>query len=106
MLFRIHRIKKHAGESFRSAAHTGGIASVKPKDYEQAGEVEASGVYAAWAKMRAVDQPLQTGDILENTAGTLYLAKYIGFEKANWWVPEAKTSDGQSEENQSVTSGQ
>jgi hypothetical protein len=106
MLFRIHRIKKHAGDSFRSAAHIRGVATVKPKDYEQVGEVDASGIYAAWAKMRTVDQPLQTGDILEDPAGTLYIAKYIGFEKANWWTPETKVAEEQSEESQSATSGQ
>jgi hypothetical protein len=106
MLFRIHRIEKHARESFRSAAHTGGTASVKAKDYEQAAEVDASGVYAAWAKMRTVDHPLQTGDILEDPAGTLYLAKYIGFEKANWWIPETRIAEGDSAENRSVNSGQ
>ena len=90
MLFRIHCIKGAARENFRWAAHTSGVATVKPKDYEPAGEVDAPTTYAAWAYLREKNRPLNTGDILENEAGELQIVKYIGFEKAQWWVPEPK----------------
>lgn len=93
MLYRIHRMKEAARESFRWAAHTGGLAIVKPKDYEVAGDVEGPTVYGAWSTLRQGGTPLQTGDILEDDAGKLWVAKYIGFESAQWWTAEAKTTD-------------
>lgn len=90
MVFRIHRMKDAPRENFRWAAHTGGTAIAKPKDYELEGQVEAASPYAAWQALRQRDQPLKTGDILEDEAGALLIAKYIGFEKAQWWAPEPK----------------
>ena len=90
MLFRIHRMKETAREAFRWAAHTSGLAIAKPKDYEAAGDVEAASAYDAWKQLRDGDRPLNTGDILEDESGTLLIAKYIGFERAQWWVPEPK----------------
>jgi len=52
--------------------------------------------------------PLRTGDLLEEITadgvpGALHIAKYVGLEKAGWFVPEAKieiqpisTNDAQS----------
>lgn len=90
MLFRIHRMKEAAREHFRWSAHTSGSAIAKPKDYEPAGQTEAASVYAAWTTLRTSDRPLETGDMLEDESGALYIAKYIGFEAAQWWVPEPK----------------
>ncbi len=90
MIFCIHRMKDAPRENFRWAAHTGGVAIAKPKDYERAGEIDSPSPYAAWTSLRESDHPLETGDILEDDSGTLLIAKYIGFEKAQWWVPEQK----------------
>jgi hypothetical protein len=90
MLYRIHRMKDPARDSFRWAAHTGGSAVVKPKDYEPGGEIEAPSPYAAWTALRNTERPLETGDVLEDEAGALRIAKYIGFETAQWWVPELR----------------
>lgn len=92
MLFRIHRMKEAARESFRWAAHTGGLAIVKPKDYEVAGDVESANAYGAWSALRQSATPFETGDMLEDEAGQLWVAKYIGFEKAQWWVAEVKAA--------------
>jgi hypothetical protein len=90
MLFRIHRMKEAARESFRWAPHTGGLAIVKPKDYDLAGDTEGATVYGVWSALRQGGEPLRTGDILEDEAGKLWVAKYIGFENAQWWVAEVK----------------
>lgn len=90
MIFRIHRMKDAPRENFRWAAHTGGVAVVKPKDYDADGEVEGATPYAAWQLLKESDRPLRAGDVLEDVSGTLQIAKYIGFEKAQWWVPEPK----------------
>lgn len=90
MRYRIHRMKEPAREAFRSAAHTSAPAVAKLKDYELSGEIEAENAYAAWSALRETAHPLQTGDILEDEAGALHIAKFIGFEPAQWWVPEPK----------------
>jgi hypothetical protein len=102
--YRIHRIKDTPRESFRWAAHMGGLAVVKPKDYEVAGEVEAPTSYAAWGRLLSDGRPLRPGDLLEvipegqpeqdhASSGELKIAKYIGFEPAKWYVPEPKPED-------------
>src|SRR5690349_1829753 len=90
MVFRIHRMKDAPRESFRWAPHTGGVAIIKPKDYDAAGEVEGATAYAVWQLLKQSERPLRAGDVLEDTSGTLQIAKYIGFEKAQWWVPDPK----------------
>lgn len=95
MLYRIHRIKETPHEHFRWAAHTGGLAIVKQKDYEVKGEVEAASPYAGWKALSAQGDALRTGDLLEEispdgVSGTLHIAKYVGFDIATWFVAEPK----------------
>jgi len=87
-LFRIHRMKDSPRQQFRWAPHVSGSATVKPKDYEPAGEVEALNEYDAWQQLRASDQPLAVGDLLETESGQLRICKYVGFEPAQWLLPE------------------
>jgi|SRR5580704_1882336 hypothetical protein len=86
--YRIHRMKPNARESFRWAAHTGGTATVKEKDYEPGAELDAPGCYAAWKALAGGSDPLAPGDLLEDPSGKLLILKYIGFEPASWLVPE------------------
>jgi hypothetical protein len=93
--FRIHRIKEAPKENFRWAAHTGGLAIVKPKDYDLGEEVDAATPYAAWKLLASEGRPLRPGDLLETVhcespSRDLQIAKYIGFEPAQWYVPEPK----------------
>lgn len=89
--YRIHRMKETQRQQFRWAPHTSGITMVKPKDYEQAGTVEAPSPYAAWIALRETEHPLQVGDVLETEEGSLCIYKYVGFEEARWVLPEVKT---------------
>ena len=82
--YRIHRLKENQRQQFRWAPHTSGAASVKPRDYQEDGSVEAPSAYAAWALLRDSDQALQVGDLLESEDGKLYICKYVGFEEARW----------------------
>jgi hypothetical protein len=87
--FRIHRMKDAPRQNFRFAPHVSGAAQVKPKDYEpEVVQIEAQHEYAAWTMMRATPQPLAVGDLLESEAGELRICKYVGFEKADWLIPE------------------
>ena len=93
--YRIHRIRESMKEPFRWQAHTGGTATVKPKDYEVGGEFEAATPYALWTTMKAEGKALCPGDVLETVKedgaqGELQIYKYIGFEPAKWWVAEPK----------------
>jgi hypothetical protein len=93
--YRIHRIRESMKEPFRWQAHTGGAATVKPKDYEIDAEFEATTPYALWTNMKAAGKGLCPGDVLEmvredGTQGDLQVFKYIGFEPAKWWIAEPK----------------
>ena len=101
--YRVHRIKDGPLEQFRWAPHVGGLAVVKPKDYDFSREVEATTPYAVWKQLGEEAEPLRPGDLLELAAedGTtvdLRIAKYIGFEPAQWFVPEPKKEHGDAGE--------
>lgn len=99
-LYRVHRIKEAPAEHFRWAAHTGGLAAVKAKDYDLgASELEAATPYAAWKILADGQRPLRPGDLLEEITlnsgtGDLQIYKYIGFEPAKWYAPEAPPDAG------------
>ena len=87
-VYHIHRLKETQRQQFRWAPHTSGVSTVKPKDYEKEGVVDAPTVYSAWEELRRTARALEVGDILEPEGGALHLCKYIGFEEARWFVPE------------------
>jgi hypothetical protein len=89
-LYRIYRMKDSPRQQFRWAPHVSGCASVKPKDYEARGQVEALHEYDAWKILREAGDPLMVGDLLETEEGRLRVCKYVGFEPAEWVVPEPK----------------
>lgn len=89
-LFRIYRMKDSPRQQFRWAPHVTGCASLKPKDYEQKGEIEALHEYDAWQALRDSGDPLSVGDLLETLEGRLRICKYVGFEPAEWVLPEPK----------------
>ena len=88
-LYRIYRMKDSPRQQFRWAPHVTGCASLKPKDYEQRGEIEALHEYDAWKILREAGDPLSVGDLLE-LDGRLRVCKYVGFEPAEWVLPEVK----------------
>lgn len=89
-LYRIYRMKEAVRQQFRWAPHTIGVTIAKPRDYELLTSVEAPGVYAVWMSLKDTEAPLQVGDILEAETGELRIYKYVGFEEAQWHVPEIK----------------
>jgi hypothetical protein len=93
--YRIHRLKDHLRQQVRFAPHVSGTATVKPRDYHPAatGEdlVEAETPYAAFFALRDTATPLEVGDLLESAAdGSLRIFKFVGFEEAQWALPEPK----------------
>lgn len=90
-VYRIHRMKETPRLAFRSAAHSAGLAMLKPKDYEAGADVEASSPYGAWALLHGTEGALQVGDVLEHPDGSLRVYKYVGFEEARWILPEVRT---------------
>ncbi len=89
-LYRIYRMKDSPRQQFRWAPHVSGCAALKPKDYEQRGQVEALHEYDAWRQLRQSGEPLAVGDLLETEDGQLRVCKYVGFEPAQWILPEPK----------------
>jgi hypothetical protein len=89
-LYRIYRMKDSPRQQFRWAPHVSGCATVKPKDYEPQDQVEAAHEYDAWRHLRETGQALEVGDLLETEDGHLSICKYVGFEPAQWLLPEPK----------------
>jgi hypothetical protein len=91
--FRIHRLKDHLRQNFRFAPHLAGMASVKPRDYENQEDdvVEAASPYAAFFVLREAPRPIQVGDVLECADGSLRIFKFVGIEEAQWVLPEVKS---------------
>jgi len=90
--YRIHRLKDHLRQQFRAAPHVIGTASIKPGHYEPGGEIDAPTPYAAFFELRDAGTPLQVGDLLEAENGALRICKFVGFEEANWVIPEVLLS--------------
>ena len=88
--YRIHRLKDHLHQSFRQAPHVSGSANVKPRDYEPGDSIEASTPYAAFFALKETVAPLNPGDLLESESGVLRIYKFVGFEEAQWVLPETK----------------
>ncbi len=97
--YRIHRLKDHLRSSFRHGPHTSGRASVKPRDYALADSIEAASPYAAFFALRAAGAPLEVGDLLETPEGALSICKFVGFEDADWVVPDPKPESGSPTES-------
>lgn len=91
-VYRIHRMKDHVRQGFRYAPHTSGVMMIKPRDFEDAGQVEAANVYDAWMSLRGTERALDIGDVLESAGGDICVCKYVGFEQARWVVPEVKAA--------------
>jgi hypothetical protein len=89
MTYQIHKLKAHLRQNFRFAPHVSGVSNVKPRDYEAAGTVEATSPYAAFFALKETPEALEVGDILEAN-GTLRILKFVGFEEAQWVLPEMK----------------
>ena len=88
--YRIHRLKDHLHQSFRSSPHVSGSANVKPRDYEPGDSIDAPTPYAAFFALKETAEPLNPGDLLESEGGVLRIYKFVGFEEAQWVLPEAK----------------
>jgi len=79
-------------QHFRLAPHVSGAVSVKPRDFDQVGQVEGLNEYDAWRAARELGDPLQVGDLLETEDGRLRICKFVGFEPAEWALPEPKSA--------------
>jgi len=86
--YRIHRLKDHLRQAFRSAPHVSGMAHVKPRDYQPGDLVDAASPYAAFFALREAGTALEVGDMLESEDGSLRICKFVGFEEASWVLPE------------------
>ncbi len=84
--FKIHRLKEQVSSQFRWAPHTAGPATVKQRDYEPNGEMEALSAYALFNELRGTPKELRVGDLLEMPDGTLHIFKFVGLEQASWFV--------------------
>jgi len=98
--YRIHRLKDHLRQPFRFAPHVSGMAPVKPRDYMPEDSIEASSPYAAYFERKDTASPLVPGDLLETDQGNLCIYKFIGFEEAQWVLPEPPAADARASASQ------
>ena len=96
--FRIHRLRDHLRQPFRFAPHVSGTASIKPRDYLPGETAQASSPYSLYFELRNSGTPLEPGDVLETETGGLRIFKFVGFEEAQWVIPEPKT-EGAAEDS-------
>ncbi|BDC52331.1 hypothetical protein F183_A46460 [Bryobacterales bacterium F-183] len=90
-LYRIFRLKDSLRAQFRQLPHMSGVAKIKAKDYEEnTTTVEAPTPYAAWFALKGTEQELAVGDVLAEENGEVRIIKFVGFEPAEWVVPEVK----------------
>jgi hypothetical protein len=90
--YRIYYLKESQRRHFRHAPPAAGPVKLKMKDYEAGGDIVAAGPYAAWKQMRDEQnerRPIAVGDALESENGALLVCEYVGFEEAQWSLPEA-----------------
>ena len=90
--YRIYYLKDSHRPQFRHAPPSPGPVKLKMRDYQPGGEIEASSPYAAWKQTREEQgerRPIEVGDALETDTGALLVCKFVGFEEAQWWLPEA-----------------
>jgi hypothetical protein len=92
-LYRIYRMKDSPRQQFRWAPHVSGSATMKPRDYEPHGQIEALHEYDAWRLLREEGTPLEVGDLLETEDGRMSICKYVGFEPAQWVLPEPRNAE-------------
>ena len=105
-LYRIYRMKDSPRQQFRWAPHVTGCAALKPKDYEQRGEVEAVNEYDAWQALRTSADAIAVGDLLETPDGQLRICKYVGFEPAQWVLPATADAGGPPPPGDPIAAGQ
>jgi hypothetical protein len=92
--YQIYRLKEIPRQQFRWTPHTPGVAVVKLKDYDLGPVIQAASPYALWLDLRGSGQAIAVGDLIEvagdslEQRGQLRIFKYIGFEEAQWYVPE------------------
>ena len=91
--YRIHRLKDHLRHLFRYGPHVSGTAGVKPRDYELGPRIEAPTPYSAYFALRGSETPLEVGDLLESEDGALRIFKFVGFDEAQWLLPEAQPEE-------------
>jgi hypothetical protein len=96
-LYRIYRMKDSPRQQFRWAPHVSGCAAVKPRDFNEDGEIDALHEYDAWRLLRESGTALEVGDLLESAEGRLSICKYVGFEPASWVLPEPRFPSPQTE---------
>ena len=89
--FVIYRLKENPRQQFRWAPHVSGNTPVKRKDYDAGGTMEAENEYALWSILKDGEEALRVGDVLESADGRLSICKYVGFESAEWVLPQIKT---------------
>lgn len=86
--FFIRRLRNSQQEKLRWSpqATTTTVTVLKPADYQDDGQIEATSPYQAWQLLRERGEDLRVGDVLVEENGPTQMCRYSGFEEAEWLV--------------------
>ena len=88
-IYRVFRMKDSPRQQFRWAPHVSGLRA-QAEGLRAAGEVEALHEYDAWRLLREAARRWRWAICWRPTDGQLRICKYVGFEPAQWVLPEAE----------------
>ena len=107
-LYRIFYLRESEIARFRDAApKEERPCRLKPRRYEESGEIEAESPYEAWQRLQGEEaerrglRPMGVGDALQIGPETLVVCNFWGFDQAEWQLTEYSgpgspaSSDGQ-----------
>lgn len=88
--YRMHYLKDSALRAFRESPPSDKPYTLRMRDYEARGEIEASSPYTAWKLLQREEPHPQyprkfgVGDVLETESSELLLLNFWGFDSAQW----------------------
>lgn len=98
-------------EKFRESPPKPKPYGLRDRDYEQLGDIEAPGPYAAWKQLQEESEEQQggrafgVGDVLESETPSLLVLNHWGFDEAEWRSTETATEGNEAETARAVPVG-
>jgi hypothetical protein len=91
--YKLFYLRDSLVQRFRESAPKTKPYGLHPRDYEEAGEIEAPGPYGVWKQLREqtgdrASREFGVGDAVETEGSDLIVLNYWGFDEAAWRLPE------------------
>lgn len=99
--YRIFYLKDAQLAAFRQAPPGSGTHELKPRHYEEGGEIEAQSPYAVWQTLQGEEverrgiRKMGVGDALDSGDSGLLVCNFWGFDRAAWHLPHPAQEAGE-----------